>query len=633
MNFILGYGFGWSFMADKMAQWTDYTKLRLQGIKKTEKKEALGKGSYGRVIEVSMNGTICAAKVIHEVLVEEVSKKDFEATERIFLNECASSSRMLHPNVVQFLGIYYPSPKDKLPWLIMEMMHTNLTSLIEKYETTGLPLHIKLSMLVDISQGLHYLHSRDIIHRDLSSNNILLTQQLVAKIADFGMAKMIMPDFSKYTQTPGTLPFMPLEALSVKPKYGKPLDVFSLGCVSLHVFSMQWPLPADQTRRDHSSQRRVVLSEVERRDQYLQKMIDGSPLKQLTIHCLQDEPEDRPTIENITRVLQSIKAASKGDTKYGNNIVDFLICLSQLEQLVTEKDKQISELKSKTKEEIKKLHIEQQRINDAFIKHLATECSKLEEQCKVLRSQLDQAQSMYKSRTEQFQKQWKKREEAEKHLQVVTKELNAQTELNKQQQITIGDMLRRNKVEIRNVREELEAQCRVEREEAKKCLETVAKQLHAQQELNNQQLAAQQELNNQLAAQRELNQQQLALINDFLHSECPYLPDGKLAKTRLSVASCESDDFVSAVTNDHSTQDSSQPNNSSPVFSINSDSTTTDSFTITHSEMQSSEDLTSDVSHKETVHEKVDNQQFYHCHKCGTLVQKALFCSECGNKL
>jgi len=111
---------------------------------------------------------------------------------------------MLHPNVVQFLGIYYPSPKDKLPWLIMEMMYTNLTSLIEKYETTDLPLHIKLSILMDTSRGLQYLHSRDIIHRDLSSNNVLLTQQLVAKIADFGMAKIVSLDLSKYTSTRDT---------------------------------------------------------------------------------------------------------------------------------------------------------------------------------------------------------------------------------------------------------------------------------------------------------------------------------------------------------------------------------------------------------------------------------------------
>ncbi|XP_065901572.1 probable serine/threonine-protein kinase kinX [Dysidea avara] len=375
-----------------MAHWTDYAKLRLEGVKKTKRKETLGKGSYGRVIEVSVNGTICAAKVIHEILVEEVGRKDFEATERLFLNECVNSSRMLHPNVVQFLGIYYPSPKDKLPWLIMEMMYTNLTSLIEKYKTTDLPLHIKLSILVDTSQGLQYLHSRDIIHRDLSSNNVLLTQQWVAKIADFGMAKIVSIDLSKYTRAPGTQPFMSLEALSVQPRYSKPLDVFSLGCVSLHVISMQYPIPTDQIKRDHSTGKRVVLSEVERREKYLAKMISGSLLKQITVSCLQDEPEYRPTIERVTKELHRIKNSALEQSRYSKfNIVDLLICLSDKE------------------------------------KYMVT-----------LRTELRSFDSYKKTTQTQIK-------ELETRLQTVTEELNAQKDLNKRQQKTI-DVLRKSTI-------------------------------------------------------------------------------------------------------------------------------------------------------------------------------------------
>ena len=43
-------------------------------------------------------------------------------------------SRILHPNVVQFLGVHYPSPDSQLPWLVMELMYMSLTGLIEKYE-------------------------------------------------------------------------------------------------------------------------------------------------------------------------------------------------------------------------------------------------------------------------------------------------------------------------------------------------------------------------------------------------------------------------------------------------------------------------------------------------------------------
>ena len=235
-------------------------------------------------------------------------------------------------------------------------MYTNLTSLIEKYETTGLPLHIKLSILVDTSQGLQYLHSQDVIHRDLSSNNILLTKHMVAKIADFGMAKMVSPNFSKYTQAPGTLPFMSPEALSVTLKYGKPLDVFSLGCVSIHVISMQWPLPADQVVINEITGRKVTRSEEERREGYLAKMIDGSPLRGLAVQCLQDLPDHRPTIDVVTQELQCewkrIKLIPTDQVKHADdNILDLLTCLSEQEQLVSdgqcqiiEKHKQITEL-------------------------------------------------------------------------------------------------------------------------------------------------------------------------------------------------------------------------------------------------------------------------------------------------
>lgn len=60
--------------------------------------------------------------------------------------------------------------------------------------------HFKLSILVDIAQGLEFLHGQAIVHTDLSSNNVLLTKWLVAKIADLGVAKVIEQNKMK-TQT------------------------------------------------------------------------------------------------------------------------------------------------------------------------------------------------------------------------------------------------------------------------------------------------------------------------------------------------------------------------------------------------------------------------------------------------
>ena len=148
----------------------------------------IGVGAYGRVFEVEYCGTIFAAKEIHSILVQG---EEFEATKKAFLTECIRSGSLAHPNVVLFLGVYNPGGQSSLPVLVMERMQESLTSVVEEYP--NIPMYVKLSMLLDVSRGLWYLHARHspIVHRDLSPNNVLLTSQFVAKISDLGVAKVI----------------------------------------------------------------------------------------------------------------------------------------------------------------------------------------------------------------------------------------------------------------------------------------------------------------------------------------------------------------------------------------------------------------------------------------------------------
>ena len=302
--------------------------LQLSVVTRTNKEESIGVGSYASVYEVMVHGTLCAAKEMHPVLVNDTNK-------RAFLSECVQSSRILHPNIVQFLGIYYPSPRARLPWMVMELMYISLRGLIEKYEKEDFPFHFKLSILIDICHGLQFLHSQNIIHRDLSSNNILLTKHLVAKISDLGMAKVIPPSLQKHTQAPGTVVFMPPEALSVNPQYGKPIDVFSVGCVCVHVINMEWPTPLDKIGANN-----VVLSEVQRRERYFTKMIPS--LEQLVKQCLEDKPEQRPVIEEVTRGLKNINYDHRPHED--DNIIDLFMsalkCSSQDER-IAQKDQQL----------------------------------------------------------------------------------------------------------------------------------------------------------------------------------------------------------------------------------------------------------------------------------------------------
>ena len=280
----------------------------------------LGRGAYGKVFTVKYLGLPCAAKEIHSLLLDGVSPEDKKAIKDGFIRECYHSSLIRHPNIVQFMGVYYAKPSDPrtvdLPIMVMELMDTSLTSFIENNQSK-IAMKTKFSILHDVSLGLSYLHGRRpaVIHRDLSSNNVLLTSHLVAKISDLGTAKMIRADSkqtkSRLTTAPGTPHFMPPEALEeTDPVYGTPVDIFSFAGVTVHLFSEEWPTPSAQKKRDPRTKKLVALSEAQRRQQYLDKIPgEANALKEMMIRCLDDDADERPPIKEVSEMIESLKAS------------------------------------------------------------------------------------------------------------------------------------------------------------------------------------------------------------------------------------------------------------------------------------------------------------------------------------
>ena len=281
--------------------------IYLTGVRPNGKN--IGVGAYGRVFEVEYCGTVCAAKEVHSILVQGVTREEFEATKKAFLTECIRSGCLSHPNIVHFLGVYNPGGQSLLPVLVMERMQESLTSVVEEYP--NIPMYVKLSMLLDVSRGLWYLHTHHppIVHRDLSPNNVLLTSQFVAKISDLGVAKVIQADSKKTkTRAPGTVDFMPPEALLESPEYGPPLDVFSYGGIILHVVNQEWPKPLHYVMTDPKTKKRVALSEAQRRQEHIDKMSGGpASLRSLVEQCLDDDSAVRPPISDVSERMKRMK--------------------------------------------------------------------------------------------------------------------------------------------------------------------------------------------------------------------------------------------------------------------------------------------------------------------------------------
>ena len=193
--------------------------------------------------------------------------------------------------------------------MVMEKMQHSLRSLVEKY--AQIPLNVKLCILDEVCLGLRYLHSRNppIVHRDLTPNNILLSSRLEAKITDLGVAKVMQTD-NKMTMTkiPGTPGFMPPEALTKRPLYGPPLDIFSFGGVMLNAITQQWPEPTDREQLNTATGRWELVSEVIRRQNYI-NMFTGNArgLISLVTSCLNDNPVERPLVMQVSIDIKKAK--------------------------------------------------------------------------------------------------------------------------------------------------------------------------------------------------------------------------------------------------------------------------------------------------------------------------------------
>jgi len=270
----------------------------------------IGRGANGRILEGKLEGAEVAIKEIHSIFMNEVSEQEFQAFKQSFVRECEQSSRLRHPNIVRFFGIYFP-PGARVPSLVMERLQCSLTNLLE--QTPVIPIETKLSILHDVSLGVRYLHSRTppIIHRDLSSNNVLLSKGMEGKIGDLGTARLVdHRRRSQMTKAPGTVDFMPPEALedTSSVRYGRELDVFSFGCVMLHTLSHQWPAPLQAVVTDHVTLEMKARSEVERRRSYFDR-IDRSRLGvliPLIESCLSNLPKNRVSIVTLCEQLEGL---------------------------------------------------------------------------------------------------------------------------------------------------------------------------------------------------------------------------------------------------------------------------------------------------------------------------------------
>ena len=236
--------------------------------------QVLGEGGWGRVVVGSFRGQDVAMKQLHSI----ISSSDYYRD--LLRREISLMAKVRHPNLLLFMAAVLDSPSNT-PIIITELMDTNLRLAYHNAQLTN--NGVKLSILRDISAALNYLHlqSNPIIHRDVSSANVLLlalpNNKWRGKLSDFGSANLV-----QHASTPG-----PGAAMYTAPEVFKgeqqttKMDVFSFGKLLCEVLSNRLPDP-------------------DAFPSMLQSMAKDWPLMhQLISSCVQQNPNKRPAMSYI----------------------------------------------------------------------------------------------------------------------------------------------------------------------------------------------------------------------------------------------------------------------------------------------------------------------------------------------
>ena len=272
---------------------------------------ALGIGSYGAVYRAKIGQLPCAAKVLHPTLFQ-IGDPSSDRIRMLFEQECQVLRRIRHPHVIQYIKSFH-DPDSHLPVLLMELMDESLTHYLE-CRREAVPHHIQLNISHDVALALEFLHGIGVIHRDLSSNNVLLIAGKRAKVTDFGMAKLWEGHtrMTPATFCPGTMVYMPPEALKVHPVYSEKLDCFSAGVVFLQILTQQFPNPGDRVVQvDDRMEMRVP--ELERREAHISLVRPDHPLLLIALDCMHEKESMRPSAQEICIRIDALKGTSWHD--------------------------------------------------------------------------------------------------------------------------------------------------------------------------------------------------------------------------------------------------------------------------------------------------------------------------------
>ena len=251
----------------------------------------LGEGGFGVVHKGTWKGREVAVKVLKVQSLNADLKEEFD-------KEAALMTHLDHKNIVKYLGrCEEPDPLA----LVMEFCAKgSLDRWLKEIEASSWSLREKVG--VGVAQGVAYLHSKKLQHRDLKSLNVLLTNDLDARVADFGLSKIKRYTDTTTAGTRGTPLWMAPELIEGSPGHTFSSDVYALGMVL-------WEITARKFPYEDAPNGSIALHWIAEGKKETVPTDTPPYLKEIILECWQ-KVGDRPSADYVAKQL-----ATKGGTK------------------------------------------------------------------------------------------------------------------------------------------------------------------------------------------------------------------------------------------------------------------------------------------------------------------------------
>ncbi|OWM91382.1 hypothetical protein CDL15_Pgr017300 [Punica granatum] len=273
-------------------------------------KEELGKGSFGSVYKGTLHRgrrKTIAVKRLEKVVTE--GEREFRAEMRVI-------GRTHHKNLVRLLG--YCAEQSKRLLVYEYMSNGSLADILFRSERRP-EWTERVRIALDIARGILYLHEgcdTPIIHCDIKPQNILMDEFWTAKISDFGLAKLLMPDQTRtFTIVRGTRGYLAPEwnqniPISVK------ADVYSFGVMLLEIVCCRKNMEVNISRPDEIVLASWVYKNFRARE--VEKVVKGEEVDKKSLEklvtvglwCIQDEPALRPSMKSVVMMLEGVTEVS-----------------------------------------------------------------------------------------------------------------------------------------------------------------------------------------------------------------------------------------------------------------------------------------------------------------------------------